>query len=90
MLVVGALCVVDVVTLLLLTKMLLLFLRCYCVEGGLMFLMLLVVKPYCFGHMVKENFQISKFPSKFGLVYSIALQIRALTCASINLFSKIC
>jgi hypothetical protein len=67
MLVVGALFVVDVVTLLLLTKMLFLCLRCYCVEGGLMFLMLLVVEPYYFGHMVKEKNQILKFPSKFGL-----------------------
>jgi hypothetical protein len=74
-LVVGAFCVVDVVTLLLLTKMLLLFLRCYCVEGGLMFLMLLVVEANCFGHMVKEKFQISNFPSKLGLVYGIVLQI---------------
>jgi hypothetical protein len=90
MLVVGALCVVDVVKLLLSAKILLLFLRFYCVEGGLMFLILLVVKPYCFGHMVKEKFQISKFPSKFGLVYGIALQIRVLTHASIIFFSNIC
>jgi hypothetical protein len=86
MFVVGAFCVVDIVTLLLLTKMLLLFLRCYCVEGGLMFLMLLVVEPYCFGLMVNEKFQISKFLSKFGLVCDITLQIRVLTCASNDLF----
>ncbi len=40
--------------------------------------MLLVVEPYRFGHMVKGNFQISKFPSKFGFAYGIALQIRVL------------
>ncbi len=55
-----------------------------------MFIVLLVVEPYCFGHMVKGKFQISKFPSKFGFACAIALQIRVLTCASIIIFSYLC
>jgi hypothetical protein len=49
-----------------------------------MFFALLVVEPYCLGHMVKGNFQISKFP------YGITLQIKVLTCASIIFFKNLC
>jgi hypothetical protein len=55
-----------------------------------MFFVLLVIEPYCFGHMVKGKIQISKFPSKIGFSYGIAIQIRVLTCASIIIFQNLC
>jgi len=55
-----------------------------------MFFVLLVIEPYCFGHMVKGKIQISKFPSKIGFAYGIAIQIRVLTCASIIIFQNLC
>jgi hypothetical protein len=35
------------------------------------------------------QFQISKFPSKFGFIYAIALQIGLLTCALIIIIFQI-
>ncbi len=79
----------DVITLLLLIKMIYSW-NVIIVDSDLMFFVLLVVELYCFGHMVKIEFQISKFPSKFGFAYGITLQMRVLTCASIIIFSNLC
>ncbi len=46
--------------------------------------MLFIVKPCCFGHMMREIFKFQNFPFKFGLIYNITLQIRVLTRVSIT------
>lgn len=81
--------VVDVITLLLLIKMIY-FWNVIIVGNDLMFFEILVVELYCFGHMVKGKFQISKFPYKIGFAYGIALQSRVSKCASIIIFSNLC
>ncbi len=55
--------VFKVATLLLLSKMLL-FLRCW---NWFDVFVLLVVEPYCFGHMVEENFRFQSFLPNLGL-----------------------
>jgi hypothetical protein len=57
-------CVSKIATLLLLSRMMLLFLRCWKWFDIFVFL---IVEPYCFGHMVEDNFKFQSFLPNFSL-----------------------